>query len=247
MPRRPRNRNLFSNALSGRRTRPVRHPRFYSETGSRRRAKLASPYAGRFLPGFPKTQNVMMRFVENTQIDAAAGLTAFIFYRANSINDPRNAIGGAQPLGHDQWNLFYNHYLVVSSKITIKMIGSSANEPGTLSGIYLSDDTAVPATAPLVQEQGLSTYKVASLSTNSDLHALTLSSSFNAKKFYNITDIKDNFNRLGAPFGQNPTEEAFYTIYQGALNLLAEPGRTDVNVMIEYNVILSEPKSLDPS
>ncbi len=244
---------------------PVRLARRrFNRAGRRTRARIVRPgripprrmrlpsrnlsaYPGRPFPGLPKEKRIVMRYVEVIQIDPSAGSTAKHAFRANSIFDPNQTGSGHQPLGHDQWEIFYNHYIVDKSTITVQFTPTSANQDGSLFGIYLSDDLTTPTSGLDIIEQGLATYKSGALGTNSAPSQMTVRNSFNAKSMYNIKDIKDNFDRFGAAFGADPTEVSFYTLFAQSLNSLAEPQPLFALVTIEYSVLLSEPKSLSQS
>lgn len=238
MPRGYRTKHLFRDA---------KKPKSQRSKKLVRIKDIHTPYAGRRMPGFPATKRVTMRYTDSLVVNIAAGVTANLQYRASSIFNPRVSSGGHQPIGRDQWQIFYNHYMVTNSRISVEMVGTDSNNTPLICGIYLSDDTVIPLQAAEIVEQGLSVWKCASLGSNVSVSSLKLRNSFNAKSFFNIKDPKDNFDRLGAPFINNPTEEAVYNVFAGAMNLLAVVDPINVLITIDYDVILSEPKTLPAS
>lgn len=220
---------------------PYRKKRAYKPRRKTYKKKSAMP--GRAMPGFPVNKIVKMRYVTSIRMDPAAGGSALFRFRANSINDPDETGAGHQPLGHDQWAQFYNHYIVVGSKITAKFTATTASETSALCAVYLSDDPFTPTTALEVIEQGLAHWKSGCLSTNGQ-SAMSVVNTFSAKKFFNLTDVKDNAARIGSYFDGDPNDQAVYTLYYAALNGLADLTAIDVLVTIEYSCVLSEPKSL---
>jgi len=194
--------------------------------------------------GFPKKQTIHMRFVDQFTIDSNGFTTAQAFHGANNVNDPDSAIGGSRPLAWTEWNNFYNHYVVIRSKIhyTIFPIGNTASVPNMI-GVYLADDVSTTLDYRTLAEQGRGMYKMVptAATTKGPTH---LYCSYNAKKFFNITDIKDNYDRLGAKMTSNPGEGAFYNLWCQPVDRDTDTQGYYVNVQIDYYVELSEPKEL---
>lgn len=217
------------------------------------RNTLQSPMNGRLLIGFPKNKVVTLRYNMSIQLDATTAATAGRAFRANSCYDPDTAVGGHQPLGFDQWSLYYNHYTVIGSKVYAQFSSASTtNQAGqSVIGIYLADDTIVPTTPSLMIEQGLSKWKYMPHQLQAQsAKDLMITNTFSAKKFFNLTNVKDNQDRIGAltePSGANPNDEAFFIIYTGGVSGLVDPVPLTIDVTIEYITMFSEPKSLPQS
>lgn len=220
--------------------------------GKRRRYhnRALTAYPGRAMPGFPRTRLVNMRYCEAFSLNPGVGTLAKYNFRANSIYDSNQSGTGHQVQGHDEWNNFYNHYLVVGSKITVTICNTSTEGNASTDlvsvGCMLADDTAIGTTPSTIIEQGLSKWKTMTNYPNSPTAKTIITNTFSAKKFFNITDIGDNLDRLGAAMGSNPTEEAYYIIWAGS------HGSGDISnlagmAVIEYSVLFSEPKSLTQS
>lgn len=222
--------------------------RYTRKRRTRRRKKKTQMFSRRSMPGFPSNKVVKMRYVDTFELDPAAGTVAPWIFRANGIFDPDQTGIGHQPLGHDQWAQYYNHAVVIGSKINVKFIYSDATQTdGQLCGCYLSDDTSFPTSASTLMEQGLGKYRLMSMSVIGSPSVVSINNTFSAKKFFNITDIKDNLDRLGSTFGANPADEASYIVWVGAIDAISNPGKTKILVTIDYIVSLSEPKALAQS
>lgn len=198
--------------------------------------------------GFPSNKVVKLRYCTNATIDATGTFTP-IFFRANSPYDPTAALGGHQPLGFDQWSQFYNHYVVLGSKITWQITSGAGanNNDATLAFCYLTDDQTIGTDATLLMEQGKIKYKL--LPGNMQIgSAFKLVNKYSAKRFYNIVDVKDNLDRIGAPTSTNPTEEAYFALgFQGVDSADNYAGNWNILVTIDYIVSFSEPKELASS
>lgn len=195
--------------------------------------------------GFPKVKHVKMRYVEAWNFLPIAGSMIKHNFRLNGIYDPRVATGGHQPYGHDQWLVFYNHYVVSKSKITVTFVpqDKTTNTTPMVCGVYLDDDNTNSTVWGDLLETGQSSQQILQ---PSDISKSTQSLSYDAKRFYNITDLKDNFDRLGASMGVDPGEQAIAVVYVQPLDY-ASGGSVTARIVIDYDVILSEPKEMPAS
>lgn len=72
---------------------------------------------------------VPLKYVsEKLSIVCTSGADNYYLFNANSIYDPDRTGTGHQPLGYDQWQNFYSHYRVLSSKISV-VANSSTSAP----------------------------------------------------------------------------------------------------------------------
>jgi len=207
--------------------------------------RIAKP--AKSLLGFPKEQVVRMRYSDWYAANAGTSGTVNYNYRANSVYHPDATGTGHQPSAFDLWSQFYDHYVVIGSKITVTFncATSSATSAPTIVGLLLNDDTTLTPTVPLaVIENRLGSY--ATFVPNS-INKKTLRLTFSPKKFFGIKDIKDNIGRLGAQVTANPTDEAYFTIYVGALVPGENPDAVNGLITIDYLVKFSEPKDLPQS
>lgn len=189
-----------------------------------------------------------MRYCTNLRLSPGIG-SAVHYFRANSINDPDRTGVGHQPMKHDELSLFYNHYMVQSSKISIYPVGFTSqvdDAAGVVYGCLLTDDTALPWTDfKFGVETGACSYNVMSPTVGHT--GKKVSKSFNSKSFFNISDIKDNRDLLGAGFNSNPADEAIFAVWTQAINAGSGASAIDLIVVIDYTVIFSEPKDLGES
>ena len=75
---------------------------------------------------FPDNLSVTMKYSYRIQFALVAGVGQTYTWRLNSINDP-DVISAAlkRPLGFDQWNAFYNDYIVYAGSIHLEFITDS--------------------------------------------------------------------------------------------------------------------------
>lgn len=195
----------------------------------------------RNLISFPRNQYAHLRYCDMLSLSGASTIDPFIF-RANSIYDPQYSTGGHQPLGYDMWLKLYNQYIVVKSrcKLTIAQVTSTAGEPFYASlGLNNAVDTRT-----LLQrlETGDTVTKVLQGGLAYGGKPVTLTRWFDQKKFFNLTDIKDNTADAGASIADNPINTALFNLAIGAMDGTTETGTFKVLVQIDYWVIFSEPQ-----
>lgn len=224
---------------------PFRKKYKRKKNNKKRYAKKASQMTKYGVPsGMPLQRRAYLRYCDIIEIPSNNGVLAGYIFRANSIYDPDQTGVGHQPMGFDQWSALFRHYIVVGSKISIQVknnSGSISSEQPTTVGVYLSDNNSVEyTTANGFIEAKRGQYR------NIQYHKqVRMSQKFSAKKFFNITDIKDNEARLGAPITTNAVEEAYYVIW----NQADGSGTSNVSfrVVIDYIVDFMEPKTLTQS
>lgn len=189
--------------------------------------------------GMPNIRIAKLRYSSQEQLTSSGALVGNI-WRANSINDPQEAIGGHQPMGHDTWATLFHHYVVLGSKITVNFVSSATTgaAPGT-AGIYLSPTANFAySNSSAFIEAKRGPYK--QMSANST-RQVVMRNTFSAKKFFNVKDVKDNLLRLGAATNVDPTEGAFFLIW-----FQTASGTTTwyFTITIDYIVLYSEPRTM---
>lgn len=188
-----------------------------------------------------------MRYVEAQTLDPGVGSMAVLNYSANDAQDPYQGVGGHQPLGWDQWSAFYNHYVVVGARIKVQFSNESwsTGNSQVMCGINLSDDLTISSSPTALAEQNLTKYKL--LRVGSNQNQVVAYKNYSARKFFNITDIKDNFDRLGALVSTGPTEKAYFNVFAGSIIGSDDAPQINILVTIDYIVDFSEPKEVTQS
>lgn len=194
----------------------------------------------------PPSKMVKLKYTEFISLNAAGGGVARNVFRANSCFDPNQTGTGHQPLGYDQWSIFYDHYTVVGSKCTAQFMsqGSSASIDSCVVGIILTDNiTSLPPSENLLEQPKS---KHALMTTGNAAQKKTVTHGFSAKKFFGLQSIKDNRQLIGASTSTNPTEDAYFSVYQSHYdsNSILNPNEIKVIVTIEYLVYFTERKTV---
>lgn len=219
---------------------------FRKKKNTRRRHKLV-PSMNPMKSAFPSNRVVKLKYVETFTIDvpAATAFNEYVF-SANSIFDPNVTAAGHQPYGRDQWLLFYKQYVVLGSKISVQgIVETSSNS--AIYGVKCTDlaTTGHTTIAGLMEAPGIS-YRFIQTAVNGNVPRPAVAH-FSAKKWFNVSDVKDNKTRIGAAMTASPAEQAYFTVFLGP-----HDGTTDIPAYrfvatIQYIVLLSEPKELPQS
>lgn len=192
--------------------------------------------------GMPLQRRAYLRYSTGISLTTTLGALATHTFRANGIYDPDQSGIGVQPMGRDEWAALFNHSCVVKCKITVKNVFTDSSNPKSW-GVYLSDDVSIPYTS----WTGFSEAKRGSVKFTGGYDRVINSgvATYDAKKFYNLKDIKDNVDRVGAATGANPGEEAYFNIWFATLNAVTETQRFVVTM--DFVVDFSEPKDMPQS
>lgn len=197
----------------------------------------------------PRMTQVTMRYCTAIQLDpGSAGIRAFHKFSAISIYDPDVTGTGHQPHGHDTYQLLYQHYKVIGSKLTATFSPAGAQAgSGTMVCAVAVDDsvTEPPSDIQNVIEGPDCVYAIASNADGSP-NVVTLTKTFSPMKFLGITP--DQWRSAGsALFGQNPNEDAYFNVFAAPLNQVVDADPVNVQIEISYIVQCSEPRNVAPS
>lgn len=192
--------------------------------------------------GMPKQRTAVLRYAEPITLTSPSGACARYFFKANDCYDPNSTGTGHQPISWDNWTNLYNRYVVVGSKITAYVTDNTAShsEPG-LVGAYLTESSLGGSTdSSYMIEAKKGVWRAI---TGGQRSTTIVGSKFSARKFFNIKDVADNIDKLGAICTASPAEPAYFCLWyatQSGVN-----NTVNVQVVIDYIVHFSEP--LDPT
>lgn len=208
-------------------------------TSSRRpsRRRLTSRNAP---SGMPAQRTAILRYTEKMNMTSTAGAMTHQIYKANDCFAPRAA--GHQPMSWNTWETLYNHYVVLGARVSVQFSPYSDNVSPGYCGIYLTDGSAAPYT--VIQsyiEAKRGTYRA----LGTDGKTKHVGCKFSAKKFFNVTNVKDNLDRLGATVVGSPAELCYFDIWYSTADVSS--ASVHLMVTIDYIVSFSEPKDLAQS
>lgn len=198
---------------------------------------------------FPKTMTTTMRYCSQISINPGlAGVPGYHYFRANSIFDPDFTGVGHQPLGHDVFEGIYHHYAVKRCTLTAKYLTTAASETeaNMVCGVRIDKDTTTsPAGSGLnLIEQDNCAWAVIGPESGK---ALTVSKTFDSVSFLGLQNAQLGSSLVGADFGANPGESAYFQVFCFPLRPTSDGATSDILVTMTYTVILSSPLDLAQS
>ena len=193
----------------------------------------------------PATQMIKLKYAEQISLNPGIGSIAAYTFSANGCYDPNVTSTGHQPMGFDQYvGVLYDHYCVVKSKIScaVNTTGGTSATGNMLFGILLRDTTSsTPSIPDTLIEQGRCRYtNIAATGQN----AKKLSYQHAPLRFLNH---KKTDAEVRGDATANPLEQSYYILWASSTNGSDDASPLDVNVVIEYWVELSEPRTLGAS
>lgn len=190
--------------------------------------------------GFPKKLMMTHTYADvfNTNT-GAAGVLAVRQFRANGMFDPDITGTGHQPYYFDQMSAVYNHFTVIGSRITARIVKADNTQYPLTVGIYINDDST-NASLSTCLEHPSSVHTTIGLSNQTAL----LVKNWSAKKTFGSA-VLANDNLQGSS-SADPTEQSVFTIF---LDSTASAQQTSItlDVTIEYIAVWDELKDIAAS
>lgn len=196
--------------------------------------------------GFPRCQLVRMTYFTQIRLDPT-GTPATHVFSANSVYDPDYTLTGHQPLYHDQYSQVYNKYKVVSSKISItgaNDYSDQANVMGNLVVCIVNNTTTAYQSITEACEAKGSKYR----QCHERRPMRKLTQTFSAKKFFCLSNIKDNDTIEGllgdTLVGSSPQQRSYFVIQAYPLYQAQNTYPACLNIRLSYNVLVYDIKKI---
>lgn len=181
-----------------------------------------------------------MTYYEINSVSTGAVTAGSYVYSANGLYDPNITGAGHQAMGFDQLMVMYDHYTVTGAKITVNV----SNDTGLpiVFAIQVSD-SPTPLTVPgQIVENGILTYGT----TTSSMQGKTqFIATVGIEKFMGRPGILSEDDFRGS-VAANPVEQVYFILYAWNINSV-NLNPLAIDVLIEYSVVLTEPKRLTQS
>ncbi len=206
--------------------------------------------------GFSRSQIVKLRYCQQVTLTPAATSVAYIVYAANGPFSPNIGASGStgftsshQPKGWDQWTALYNEYVVLKSDIHVTASPPNSTAPaagGGLMVIHLSDSATPYSSVTGVMEDGKAIYK--QFNPNTSQSPCVVNHSFDARKFWDLKDIRDNQKQFGSLVTSNPAELSYFVVmfFTNDQSATSSVGPYCF-VTIDYTILLTGPQDLTSS
>lgn len=192
----------------------------------------------------PNQRIVKLRYATLFNLSSVGGVLGTHVFRANSLYDPDYTGTGHQPMLFDELSAYFRHYVVLGSKIWVKWTKQdSISDDPCITGVHLDTNSTsgyTSADALIEARKGSS-----KMWTGKEAYPTTTSAKFSAKKFFSVTNVKDNIDEMGALVSADPTKLAYYILWCQAFNTGTEA--FSLSVVIDYVAMFSDPKSIGQS
>lgn len=188
----------------------------------------------------PKTRVVRLRYCDAGILTCTTGVIAQMTYFWNSLYDPNYTLVGHQPMGRDQLAAQYTKYCVIGAKAKVYFSSpnnATTNAESIVVGLCTDNDSNFTYSEyEHIVEEKKGAYKILTHQRNNR----PLTRKWSSKKHFGYKDMKDYMGRVGADFGQVPTDKAFFHVWaqpQAGLTTTS----VDITVVIDYIVYVCEP------
>lgn len=187
--------------------------------------------------GFPKRVVCTHKYVGFRDLTSTTGLVGTYRFSCNGMFDPDSTGVGHQPMYFDNLTAIYDHYTVIGSKLTLKVVPKNVTQgPGAVA-VFVNDDTSTVITnigTAVEQSSGTS----ALLLPVGQSVPLTVTKYWSAKKTFGGS-ILGNDNLQGNA-SADPTESQFYDICYQDIGTGSATSTVQLWVEIEYTAVWDE-------
>lgn len=195
----------------------------------------------------PKTFITKLKYTEKiTNFNpGAAGAATAVVYSCNNLHDPSTTYGGHQPYGFDQLMTWYDHFVVLGSKIKVTFTNVNDTNNAYIVALGKNDDsTYVSPNMETVCESPF--IKSTVMSNNaSSRSVVTLTDTCSVKKYLGRSNVLSDPELKGSA-ASGPAEQAYYIIYASDMGI-GDPDNLNAFVEIEYIAAFIEPKNVGGS
>lgn len=188
----------------------------------------------------PDSMRRTIRYSDYSALAGTSGALASWVFNAAGLYDPDTSFGGHQPFGFDQIMAFYSRYTVLSARITVDAIAVSVP---IFMGIAVNPNAAaVYSNYGTYIESGSTSYRLIDDPTPGNNRITT---AVEIAKFVGAVDVVDDPDRSGTT-AANPVSGLYFHVLVQDVNKTSTCN-AEVNVVIDFDVVFTLPRSLTQS
>lgn len=167
--------------------------------------------------GIPAKFYTKLRYTEAIALTSVAYTEPL--YRMNSVYDPVYAMGGGQPMYHDELSQLYDNYCVYGSKITATFINRSATTETAFvrAGIYPLVNSGTAVTPDEAIERDNCIYAYVGPNTG-DQGCVTMSTYADVYKVYGRERDERDDALFTASTSASPVNTCFWHVFAGTID-----------------------------
>lgn len=193
--------------------------------------------------GFPKKLCTTLKYREIINHYNNLGSNVFFKFNCNGCFDPNNTGTGHQPYYFDQYMAIYDHYTVIGSKITIKVVPSTVPTVAMYLSLSQNDDTTQTNNTVMgTSEQSNGSSAIIPAGSTDTVKILT--NKWSAKKTFGGS-VLGNDNLQGTA-SANPSEVTVWSVGLTSLDAVSSVN-VYFEVCIDYIVVFEELKDIAQS
>jgi len=196
------------------------------------------------IPVFTKASQLVKNMIYyDGQLNATSVSSApQYFFKANGIYDPNDTGFGHSAIGHDQMMLFYEHWCVIRSNISVTFTNLNTTTPVRV-GITLTPDKSTIEIRKLIENGYVKTVVLSPQGSSGCTKTVSLPC--DVKNYFGRQNYKDMLNdeRMVGSLSTDPFELVHY-------GLFVIPAFTDgdatvrMDAIVAYDTIYFEPKKI---
>ncbi len=188
---------------------------------------------------FPLRHRCTLRYADDVDLGILGTTPVAYVLAANGLYDPDITGTGHQPMGFDQLMSFFQHYVVVSAKITAQFLNADAQQ---LSWAALSVQRgSTPLTVPSrILENGYCTFSAldAGAAAGGNVCSLFFKNSVKIADFQSVPDVLNDDTLRGTASANPATIVSFMgNVWAGGIT----SGHCHMTFVIEYDAVFLEP------
>lgn len=188
--------------------------------------------------GLPAKFSMKHRYVWTGAIDPAiGGLATNRIFRANGMFDPDTTAGGNQPRFYDQMQALYDHFTVIGSKITVRMINTDTTH--AVQCWITTRDSITSYTTPVDNTENAHCTSAVLGPKGSSKDQCTLTTKCNPAKFLGLASPMSEFDLRGNA-AADPLEQVLYHVGVADLNGSDDPLPVEMYITIDYIAVWTE-------
>jgi hypothetical protein len=197
----------------------------------------------RSIPLFPARYKCMLRYQEQVSVTSTTGAVGSYVFSANGLYDPNISSTGHQPAGFDQMMVSYEHYCVTRSRIMVTFSNGTAAVMPQVALSHRAASSALTVWGQVYEDGLVKTSQLTPVNVNGCITVMNMSADI--AKFGGVDDLLDNPYYRG-DIAANPTEQSYFHI-QACDNITGTTCVVYLNVVIEYEAVFKEPRTLSQS
>lgn len=193
--------------------------------------------------GFPKKLTMTHRYVEAVTVTSTSGGAANYQFSANSLFDPNVSSTGHQPMYFDQLAALYDHYVVIGSKIRLRVMPTVSNHVAMYCNLGVYDDSSFISNDPTISSEQTQVGFPRLIPAASN-NAIQLTAKWSAKKMFGGSVLSNN--ELKGTGTTSPSEQSVYTFNLRTADQVTTTA-VYVEAIIEYIAVWKELKDIAAS